>query len=107
MPYVGDFSPCDSGEQLSLSFDFAAWLPSGDSIAGCTGAVTAYQGVDPNASNLALGPAASTGTVVSQLVGTAFVPGVTYRLYLSVTTAFGSRLTAFGQILCLNAAAPA
>jgi len=107
MPYVGDFSPCDSGELLSLSFDFSSWIPSGDSIASCSGAVTAYEGVDPSAAALAVGAPVASGTVVSQWVGPAFVPGVVYRLYLSVTTAFGSKLTAFGHIACLNAAAPA
>lgn len=106
MPFIGDFSAVDAGEQISLSADFSNWIASGDSIASCAGSVAVYQGVDANAANLAQGAAVSSGNVVSQWIGTAFVPGVVYRWYASITTAKGNEFAAFGHLPCANAAAP-
>ncbi len=99
MPFVGDWSDVDSGERVPLSIDFAAQLPQGDTITGTpTVVVAAYFGADPNAAALAYGPPALSGTIVTQFVGTAFVPGVVYRVSMSVATTSGAILTPYAHI---------
>ncbi len=108
MPYAGEFSPVDSGEQIPMQLDFASdvALVAGDSIANCAGAVQAYLGTDPNAAALAAAAAQSSGTIVTQYVGPAFIPGVTYQWNASITTAKGAAYTLFARFLCANPQAP-
>lgn len=108
VPFAGDFSQVDAGEQIPAQLDFVSCLAllSGDSIAQCAGAVTVYNGTDANAAALAESAATFSGTVVQQWLGTAFIVGVTYQWNASITTAKGAAYTLFARLYCANPQAP-
>jgi len=106
MPRVGDFSAVDAAEIVSLSIDFANELATGDSITACSGALTAYDGADSNAPNLVVSAATFSGTVVTQIVGPGFVPGVVYQWWANAGLASGLRKQLFGFLPCTASASP-
>lgn len=102
MPSVGDFKPDGSpGEAEPFSIDFAARLATGDSIASVASSLSVHYGADPAASSRLTGSAYFVGTVASQALSlSGLLPGVTYNLAFTVTTAKGSTLVDFGRIAC-------
>jgi hypothetical protein len=104
MPFAGDFSAVSPGETKSFSIDFVAQLSTGETISSCTGAVAAYYGTDANATTIATGAAAFSGSVVLQKLGgvsQGFQPGVIYRWTVSVVTSLGATLINYGHIACM------
>ena len=98
MPFLGDWSPAAApGDEFLISASVAARLGA-DTIASVTGAIAVYQGADPNASALALAPAAFNGFSVSQLVGGAWVVGVTYRWQFTAITAGGQNFEFWAHV---------
>ena len=104
MPYLGDYTPTVPGELRSLSIDFTAELAPSESIVSANAAVSVLFGSDPNAANLAFGSVGQTGNIISQFVGINGsnnpLPGVVYRLTMSVVTSAGQKLTNWGHLAC-------
>ena len=101
-PAVGDFPPVVASDRVPLSIDFASIIPTGDALAssGASASIGVYSGADPNAANLAWGVPAVAGSIVTQWVGPGWVPGVIYRVTLTVETGEGATLTLYGHIEC-------
>lgn len=91
MPSRVVFSPKYTGDTLTLSFDFAAQLASGETISTQVVTATVYSGTDGSPSAIISGSASASGSIVSQKV-TAGTAGVIYDLLCSVTTSAGQTL---------------
>ena len=101
MPLVGDLSPFDPIEQVPMSIDFSAAIPTGDSAVTINAvSIAPYSGVDPNPAALLNGAAGRSGAVVTQMIGPGGVPGVTYRLTMTIATARGATISAYAHVFC-------
>jgi hypothetical protein len=101
MPFIADLSSFDPTEKIPMSIDFSGAIPTGDSVLGTpTATIAVYQGVDPNASALLSGTVGRVGNVATQFVGPGGVPGTTYRLTITITTASGAIIAAYVHALC-------
>jgi hypothetical protein len=105
LPFVGDFPPFDAAERPPLSIDLSPQVPAGDTIAhGFGGGVAAsvYSGVDPNAANLfgGAGPHISPEFVLTIKIRNAAVPGVIYRVQMTLHTSSNSLIVCYAHILC-------
>jgi hypothetical protein len=91
MTYTAD--PKDPAEAVIFSLDIADDLASdgSETISGVTAAVSVHQGEDAGSAAMALGPAGSDGTTISQRVG-AGLDGNWYALKFSVTTSLQQTL---------------
>jgi hypothetical protein len=105
--YVGrDFDPSDTGESERYTFDFINDVQSGDFIEGAvwTCEVAAKSAnTAPNAAACIDGPAVFTGTRTTQRV-TGMVPGVTYCLTATVTTALLDTVSLWSHVECKDPA---
>lgn len=106
MPAGPDFSPVDTNETVTLTFDFGPWLASGVTVGSPAMTCQVYSGTDGSASSRLSGSAStgaspSTGAAtaaVLQKFGNAPVAGVTYRLDATVTTSDGQTLNLYAHI---------
>jgi hypothetical protein len=105
--YVGrDFDPSDSGESERYSFDFVNDLQTGDSIVGATWTceiAAKSSGADDTAAGRIDGPAVFTGTKTTQRVS-GMVPGCTYCLTATVTTALLDTVSLWSHVACVDPA---
>jgi hypothetical protein len=105
--YVGrDFDPSDTGESERYTFDFINDVQSGDFIEGAVWAceVAAKSAApDVDAASRIDGPAVFTGTRTTQRV-TGMVPGVTYCLTATVTTALLDTVSLWSHVECKDPA---
>jgi hypothetical protein len=81
--------------------DFAAQIPSGDSIASVVAALTVHSGADPSPSSRLSGAPAFSGTIVTQTLA-GLQAGAVYNLLFTVTTAGGRILPNFARIGCIS-----
>ena len=89
-----------AGEVERYSFDFIALLAAGETISTVSWAAQADSGAGDGAvSTRIIGAATIAGSTVSQLAGT-FLPGVTYRLYATVSTSAGQTLVLWSRVYC-------
>ena len=100
MAFVGNFSAVSPGDLKSFSIDVSAQLGTGETIASMSSLIGVVTGVDPNAAAPSGSPT-KTGAVVSQWIGTAFLPAVVYRWTLTVTTNNGSVLVNHAHVPCV------
>ncbi len=101
MPYLGDWTPYAApGDEFIISASISLRLGA-DTISAVTGSIAVYQGVDANASALALAPAAFNGPTVSQLVGGAWIPGNIYSWRFTVTTGGGQTLEFWAHVIAV------
>lgn len=101
MPQGNDFSPMDTTELVTQTFDFGPWLLSGVSIQSITSVTCqVYMGTDAAASSRLVGSPATTTSpttgaataAVLQQIGNTPVAGVIYRLDATVVTSDGQTL---------------
>ena len=94
-----EFSPKDPDERLLLTFNFANWLATGETIDLASIRVESIPeiGADPDAAAMIVGEASLTGTKALQMVGGGLV-GVTYRLKCTAETSKGQKLVLNGRL---------
>ena len=101
MPSVPDFPPFNTTERIPVAIDFTNGLPAGDSVASIVGvSLSVYLGTDPNAASLLVFSPGLSGNVVSQFINVGAVPGVTYRITMTVQTTLGATLSLYSHIFC-------
>jgi len=101
MPLIGDFPTVDPLERVPLSIDFAAQLPTGDSLAAVISvSLAAFEGTDGAAAALLSGSGTVSGTKVSQFAGPGWIAGVVYRFSVTATTTSGATLSLYAHIAC-------
>lgn len=94
-----DFSPADPGESNVYAIDFAADLPSGDSIASAQWQVATVQGTDVAPQSHCVGSPAVYGSIVTQRIAN-LVPGTIYRVQAVATTQAGNVLSLWAHLPC-------
>src|SRR5712671_6507954 len=105
MPYTGeDFSVADPQtlEKTYYSFDFTDQLSDGESIQTqqwTLSVASNTSGVDPLPSSHLIGSASLLGSIVTQLIG-GLLPGVKYRVLVTVSTNHNQIMTAFSFVNC-------
>lgn len=105
--YVGrDFDPSDTGESERYTLDFVNDLQAGDTIVSaawvCEVAAKSV-GSDEEAASRIDGPAVYLGSKTTQRV-TGMVPGVTYCLTATVTTALLDTVSLWSHVECKDPA---
>ncbi len=80
-----------ASEVVTLVFDFASRLASGETISTKSVAASVYSGTDASPSSIISGAASHSGSQVSQLI-TGGVVGVIYKLLCTITTSSGETL---------------
>jgi hypothetical protein len=96
--YCGqDWDPLDTAETDVFSLDFINDLNPGEGITAATFSITVTFGNDPSPSNMLIGPAGISGTIVSQTVSQPPAPGVVYCLSALVTTTRKRQLELWGH----------
>lgn len=94
-----EFSPKEPAEKLLLTFNFANWLATGETIVLTSIKVESIPevGADVSAAAMVIGVASLTGAKAIQMIGGGVV-GVTYRLKCTVETTKGQKLVLNGRL---------
>jgi hypothetical protein len=101
MPRAPDLDDFNTSERIPVSIDFTAGLPPGDSVTSVASvALSVYFGTDPNVSSLLSGTPSLSGNIVTQTISTGGVPGVTYRITMTVITAASATISLYSHIFC-------
>lgn len=98
-----DLPPKLLGETSLYSADFTGLLSSGETITTATVEASTYSGTDPAPAGLLSGPAAISGTIVSQLL-TGGVLGVMYEILFTAITSAGQTLQQVGYLAVVQGA---
>ena len=100
MPYAGtDFSPADPTEISVYSFDFTAALGIGETIGTAVWTIKAVVGTDATPANRLIGTSSTTGSVVSQKIGT-LIQNVLYEVLCTITTSQNQTLNLYANVFC-------
>jgi hypothetical protein len=108
MPQGRDFSPLDTVEIVTNTFDFGPWLASTTMIASVSAlSCSVYSGTDTNPTSRIVGmpsivasPATGAASAaVAQQFGN-MIAGVTYRLDVTVITTDGQTLNLWSHQVC-------
>lgn len=91
------FSSKRVGETITVGFDLANLLITGETLDSATFTATVVSGSDPSPSSLISGGASIVGTEVSQKI-TGGVDGVTYEIRAEVDTSAGHTFIPIARI---------
>lgn len=96
-----DFSPLDPTtlETSTFTFDFSAFLGTGETIATVAWSLAALNGIDSAPSSRLIGSFQISGTTVLQRIGTC-IAGENYRVMATITTSIPQTLTLYAHCPC-------
>ena len=100
--YIGaDYSAIDPTETAAFSMDFTNDLGSGETINTATWTCVDITGLDTSASSRLIGSATTTGSIVTQRVGTCLA-GSIYRLTATIVTSASQTLSLWSHVACVT-----
>ena len=102
MPYAGfDFDPIDTGESITLSFDFSATLSSGETPSASTWVASVASDsdvLDASASAIVTGSASITGNITTHRIQNV-VSGCKYLLTATIVTNMGNTIDTYAHFV--------